>query len=250
MLKKTYMPSWNPVFDGDDDKDKDKNKNTPTTFTQDQVNEILAKAKRDHKEAMDNIHRELNALKTRSDLTAEERQQLEQRVERLKAENLTKEEQLTRQLESSKREAKEEAERLQAERDNYKSLFTKHRINSAIAEAASANKAYRADQIRAILSPDTALVETVDESGSPTGEFVPEVTYRTVDKDKKPISLKLSVPDAVARMREDDAYANLFMDTGTGGTGGRNQSTKEEDWKAIYSDPERYRKAKEEGKIA
>ncbi len=69
--------------------------------------------------------------------------------------------------------------------------------------------------------------------------------------DGKPVTLDVSVKDAVKRMREMDEYANLFIGDGTGGTGGstRNSSGGNLNVAELAKDPVKYREARKAGKI-
>ena len=81
--------------------------------------------------------------------------------------------------------------------------------------------------------------------------MIAKVEFSDTDKEGKPVTLDLTIAEAVKRMSEMDEYANLFKSEGTGGVGGVNRgSSKPLDAKKIAAtDPALYRKLRAEGKI-
>jgi hypothetical protein len=220
-------------------------------FSQDDVNRFLASEKRKWKDQQQKAIDELEALRAKANLTDEERQQYDDRIEQMKNELLTKEQLTQKEREKAEKAYKKELEKLTGERDNWKGRFTEATITRAITDAAVSNDAYVPGQIVAIVRPATQLAEELDGEGKPTGNLVPIVELRDKDKDGKPVTLKLSPKDAVKRMKEMDEYLNLFKGEGTGGLGGMNRggSAKQTDLKNLAKDPAAYRKARKEGKV-
>jgi len=220
-------------------------------FSQDDVNRFLASEKRKWKDQQQKAIDELEALRAKADLTDEERQQYDQRIETMKNELLTKEQLAAKEREKTTKAHQKEIEKLTGEVSNWKGRFTEATITRAITDAAVSNDAYVPGQIVAIVRPNTQLSEELDSEGKPTGNLVPIVTLKDKDKDGKPVTLKLSPKDAVKRMKEMDEYLNLFKGEGTGGLGGMNRggSAKQTDLKNLAKDPAAYRKARKEGKV-
>jgi hypothetical protein len=111
------------------------------------------------------------------------------------------------------------------------------------------NKAVSVEQIAAILTPKTKLVEKLDDGGRPTGTFEPRVKFADTDKNDKPIVLDITVPEAVKRMRELDRYANLFEETkksGIGGSGSYKSGKTPDVAKIAANDPKEYRRLRKE----
>lgn len=221
------------------------------TFTQDDVNRILAKEKRDFQTKQQQMADELEALKQKSTLSDEERTALETRIETLRTESLSKEELAKREKDKILKLHETEKTSLTGERDLWKSRYTDASIVRSISDAASEFKSYRPSQIVAILRPNTRLVEALDDAGKPSGNFIAKVTLSDVDKEGKPVTLDVSVSDAVKRMKEMEEYANLFISEGTGGVGGstRNSGGKELSKEELAKDPVKYREARKKGLI-
>jgi hypothetical protein len=86
--------------------------------------------------------------------------------------------------------------------------------------ATHAIDAFDPDQIKAILRPKTKKVERLDEQNKPTGEYMAQVDWVTVDKEGKEVRLKLSVKDTIKSMKENPAkYGNLWKTKAQGGLG-------------------------------
>lgn len=225
-------------------------KNKPKTFTQDQLNAILAEDRRKAKAQNEKIASELEALKSKANLSAQEREDLETRVESLRSEFMTKEEMLKQEKDRETKKLKTELDTKIKESENWRSRFTESTITRSITDAAVSTDAFSPKQIVAQLLPNTRLVEEVDESNQPTGQYVAKVKITDKDKDGKPITLDLTVHEAVKKMSEQDDFANLFKGKGTGGLGSQNRGGGREMSAAeLAKNPEAYRAARKAGKI-
>ena len=220
------------------------------TFTQDEVNALVASERRNLENRSKSLLGELEALKTKSTMTAKEREELETRLEETKQALMTKEELAREQLTKLQKQREQEVTGLAAEREAWKNRFTHSTIQRSITDAAASSDAFNPSQIVAILAPSTRVVEATDEAGKPTGEFNVQVNFQDVGKDGKPVKLDLSVQDAVKRLKEKAEFQNLFKGLGTGGTGSTNRGSGGQlDIRELAKDPVAYAKAKREGKI-
>jgi hypothetical protein len=252
MNKMYELYVWKPVFDepppagdqppaGDPPKDK--------SFTQEEVNAIVAKEKQSAKERAKELATELETLKSKSTLTAKEKSDLEKRIENLRKESMTKEELLKADKDKAVRETQKKLDEVSAKMESWKKRYTESNIRQSIMDAALKNEAYNPDQIIAILKPTTTLIEELDTEGKPTGNFVPRVTYQTQDKKGKSVSLEITPAEAVTKMKEEEAFANLFKGKGVGGLHKYNKSGEKIDRKELAKDPAAYREARKKGLI-
>jgi len=218
-------------------------------FSQEHVNAILAKDRRKHQSAVTKLMSEFDALKSKSSMTAQERTELEERLQEVQKNLLTKEELAKDRMTKLEKQHKEAVGVLTSERDSWQHRFTESTIARSLVDAAAENDAYSPEQILAILRPSTRLVEALDDEGKPTGEMIPKVTFKDI-KDKKPITLELTPAEAVKKMRDIDRYLNLFKGEGVGGLGLQNRnSSGKVDLKELAKDPAAWAKARKEGKI-
>ncbi len=225
-------------------------KKTEKVFTQEEANTFAAKHKRVAQDAQKQLAAQLQEHKKNTQLSVEEKADLEKQIEDLQKQYMTVEERNRQTSEKASKKHKQELEDTITERDTWKTRYTQSTIQAAIAQAAVTNKAIAVDQIEAMLRPASKLAEKLDEQGKPTGSFEPRVDFQDMDKDEKPIMLDLSINDAVKRMTELPQYGNLFQGnktSGIGGSGGTNSKSGTLDIaKIAREDPARYRKLRKE----
>jgi hypothetical protein len=199
-------------------------------FTQEQVNSIIAKERRAVEEASRKANadalNQLEMLQTKANLSDEEKSELEGQITELKKKVFTAEELSAQEKKKLQSEYDQKMEELSGQRDYWQGQFTEATISRSITDEAVRAEAFNPSQINAILRPQTRLVEVKDEEGNVQG-FAPTVTMKTKDKEGKPIELELTVDKAIATMKEDPNFFNLFkgksldgLGSGNGGSGG------------------------------
>jgi hypothetical protein len=220
-------------------------------FSQDEVNRFVAEERRKNSENARALATELEALKTQKNLSSEDRASYEARISELQTQFMTKEEIAKQKEKKLSEDAKKASDTLTAERDGWKTRFEKSSITRAITSAALKHEAFNESQIVAIVGPGAHLAEMLDSEGKPTGEFEVKVKFTDAGADGKPVTLDLTVEDAVKRLSEKDEFANLFRGKGTGGTGGRGgRSNQETDPVALAkSNPAKYMELRKSGKL-
>lgn len=237
------MKIWMCVYDDDDLKEF-------TPEQQEKLNKIMAAEKRKYEDGKKKLIEELEAFKQKASLTAKERSDLDTKLDEMKKELMTKDEQAKHELDKIKKATEASLKEAQQASEIWQKRFMESSINQTLLDAATINKAKNPQHIIALLRPNTSLIEEKDDDGNPTGNFIPKVKFNTV-KDGKPITLELPPNDVVKRMSEMDEHINLFTSEGSGGTGNlpRRQGDKELDLKKIAHDPKAYREAKKAGKL-
>jgi len=223
------------------------------TFTQEQVNKILAEDRRKHQGNTAKALEELEAVKAKAQLSENERTELDSRIELLNNTLLTKEEIALKEKNTLEKKYKTDFDALTEKHSTLESKYNEETITRAITDASVSTDidAFNPAQIVAILKPNTQLVEVLDENGKPTGAFKPMVKFDDINEDGKPVTLDLTILEACKRMTEMDNFLNLFKGKGTGGTGGIQRGTgKEPDIVAIArDDPKKYAQMRREGKL-
>ena len=240
-------------FEGENNDDgKNKNDdNDEKIFTQEEVNTFLASEKRKTQEKQRQLATELEELRKTAKLTNDEKTELSKRIEELQAQFMTKEEKARQEADRAKKEYDGKLDITTKERDEWKTKHEKLAIDTEIIRCATNSNppAWDHEQIAAILSSKTRLVEKLNEEGQPTGDYEPKVSFPDKDKNKKPIILELTIEEAVSRMTEIPKYGNLFKSdkkSGLGATGSVGKGNKINLVKLATENPAEYRKLRKE----
>jgi hypothetical protein len=217
---------------------------------QKELNRILAAEKKKHQKLVQKAVDEANALRSKAQLTSQQSQELDTRLEQIQNQMRTKEEQAKRAAEKQRKAHKQAMDSLTTERNTWQQRYTESTIERSLTDAAANNNAFSPKQIVAILGRDTQLVEVLDDEGQPTGRLAPKVKYRTKNKEGQTVTLDLSPSEAIKRMKDEDEYLNLFRGEGSGGAGLRSQpGGKKPDIKNLATDPAAYRRARKSGEV-
>lgn len=220
-------------------------------FTQDQVNKMIGDRIAKEKEVQDQALKELNALRTKSEMTAKERQEWEQKYNQLAEKNLTGEELKTRELEKARKEKAEIESKYASEVKLWKDNYNEALISNSVKDASAVHEAFSAKQIENNLRNFIRVVPMKDDKGTELSRFETRVAFPSKNKEGVDIVLDLSVNDTVALMKESKEYANLFKGKGFGGVGSQGNEDIASGTLEDYArrGPEAYRKAIAEGKI-
>lgn len=237
-----------------DPKDADDNDDLPpsakgkTTFTQEEFNRALAEDRKKHMAKFEKQKAEterqiktLENLQKSKGLTEKEKQSLEQQLEALKNSQLTEKELAAKEQEKLRKQHTEAVQGLTTERDLWQGRFNKMGINNSIISEGAKAEAFDNDALIAILGPHANMVEDTDGDGKGLGSFSPKVKFADTDKDGKPVTLELTVEQAVKRMKEMPKYGYLFKSTASGGLGGTPPAGKGGKIDPAKLTPEQYR---------
>ena len=225
----TGNPDPNPDPDPDPDPDPGQ------TFTQAQVNSFLKKERekdrsiiKQTKEQLQQHVEQLNALKQEKGLSEAQKDKLQERINEIKNQYLTKEQQLEQEKEEAVSTLEANLTASQKEAAEFKNLFETTTKNNAISDAATKYKAFNPIQLQNILAPQVEVVPSKDEEGNLTGSWEARTKINTVNKDGEKVTLDVTVDEAVKMMKDTpESYGNLFIDPSGGGGGGYNMSTNE-----------------------
>ena len=195
------------------------------TFTKDEVEAIVRRERTKFEQKTKKAITELETLKQSKSLTEQEQSKLSEQINTLQNQLLTKEELAKKEKAGIKSDYEAKIADLESERDDWKVRFTKAEISRSISDAATSKKAFRSEDIHALLRPHTELETELNESGEETGRLIPKVNYESKDKDGKTVFLKLTPQEAVNQMYDDvDQFGHLFAPTSAAGLGRTNQS--------------------------
>lgn len=225
---------WYSVFEGEENEETNKDQgqnnsenqnqnqnNAKTSFTQEDVNKFLAEDRRKHKAQTEKLIAELETIKKSKNLSDQERTNLTARIEELNNQILTKEQLLEKERNKLQNEHRTQLQKESEEKELWRNRYTESSITRAIIDASVEADSFSPEQIVALLQPHTKLIEETDSEGNGLGIYTPRVKFKDVDKEGKPITLDLSVKEAVRRMKDlPEKYGNLFKANVTGGLGG------------------------------
>jgi hypothetical protein len=203
--------------------DEKKKEETPQ-FTQEQVNRFLADERRKAQKANQKTIDDLEKLRKNASLTEAEKASLEERIETIKNDFLTKEQIAQKEQQKAKQKQQEELESVKKDIDKWKKLYEDQNVeNNLLGAAASDPDVFNPNQILELLKPKTRLVEELDTEGRPTGRLTPKIRLAGKNKDGEPIVLELSPAEAVKQLKENTTeYGNLFKSNVVRGVGGNN----------------------------
>jgi hypothetical protein len=192
---------------------------TPKTFTQDEVNRMMAENKKNLQQTNQKLIADLEKMKEQTNLTQQQREQLETQIQELTTQFQTKEEMLKDSTKKMEERFNKEKNMLSSERDHWKTQFQTTEITRSIQDASTAAEAFNAQQIVDILYPKTRLVE---EKVGDKSKYVSKVKFPSTDASGNIVELDLTVPEAITKMKEDSArFGNLFKSGAAGGIGGQ-----------------------------
>ncbi len=220
------MKWWKVRYDDAVAKEAEAKQTPPKTFTQEELNSILAKEKRSFEERNQKLINDLKAIQESASMTAQEKQNLETQIEELQKVTMTKEELAQREQAKAKKLYEDNLKTLEAEATSWRSRYSRETIARAITDEAIIAGGFAPSQFVEILEKRSKLAPILGEDGKPTGNFITKVSFDDIDKDQKPVTLELTVPETIKRMKEiPDRFGNLFKSGANGGVGGSNNSS-------------------------
>lgn len=183
------------------------------TFTQEDVNKFLAEDRRKHGQRMQAMEAKLTEALSKSQMTDQERAELETTIDDLRKQFTTKEQQALTEAKKAEAAYKRQIEEWSQKATTYEKKYVDSSIHRSLVDAAASNDAFSADQIVALLKPFTKLVNDA-----------PVVDFQDRHAETgEPIIVQMSPTEAVKRMRDlPETYGNLFKSNVMNGLGANN----------------------------
>jgi len=217
--------------------------NTPQTYTKEEVAKMIEQERTRGEEATRKTITELEKLKKDHGLTAQQKQSLETKITELNETLMSKEELARKEQEKLKNQYTTDITAAKQSAEAWERRYKESTIAREISDAAASSGAFDPDQIAAMIRGNARVVEVQDAEGNPTGEFQTKVKMPTLDKDKKPAILDITVQEAVKIMKDTpEKYGNLFKDTANNGVGGQGNTGSRGTMDPSQMTPEQYRK--------
>lgn len=169
---------------------------------------------------------QLEDLKKGKGLSEQEKESLQERIDQLNNQHLSDTQKLKADQDKLQKKYDTDTKNLSGERDNYKNLFNTTMVNNALILAATKNKAAREEQIIMMFGSQAKVIQLLDDSGKITGKYDVHLPVEVEDpKTKKKETIELPASEALAKIKEDPRFFNLFLDTQGNGIGGGNSSS-------------------------
>lgn len=178
----------------------------PATFTQEQVNTMMAEHKKGMQTQIATLQTALDEAKKAGGQTAA----LQAKVDELSKTLMTKEEAATLEVKKTQEVYQQQLEQANGQSKHFRDLYSNTLMTNELISAATAGDAFNPEQLVTFLSGVTKVKEVTDNAGQGTGQY--KVVVQVGEHE-------LTAADAVTKMREDRKFGNLFKVKGTAGAG-------------------------------
>jgi len=190
-------------------------------FTQQEVNNYLARERAKDKARLQRAEDALRHTAETANLTTREKEQLQQQIEEVQAQSRTKEQQLAHERQQAAKENEKKIAALQKEakdwRDRHHTELTERELNAAAVK----HDAHNPKLVASFLRQHASVREVTDEKGNGMGRWEAVVNLPTTDEEGRPVTLTVSPDAAVKHLAERPGeYGGLFRANIVSGVGG------------------------------
>ena len=199
--------------------------NAGKTFTQEDLNKILAEDRRKHQAQVVKIQQTLEETLSSKTLASQEKEQLAQRVEELQRSQETAAQTAARERRESEQAAQKKIQDAEKTAQTWQSKWKEKTVAADLATAISGPEIFNPAQLEKILRDGVKLEQVRAEDGTMTDQYVTTVTFDDMDDMGNPKKSTMSPKDAVKRMQKlPNLYGNQFRANIAGGIGGTSSS--------------------------
>jgi hypothetical protein len=213
-----YGPSQLPgVGDGAGD-----GSGEPKTFTQEDLNKILAEDRRKHQAQVVKIQSTLEETLQSKNLAAQEKESLAQQLEEVKRANETAAQTLAREKKEAETALAKKVAEAGKEAEKFKKMFQQQLVESELTRAVSDPDVFNPDQLKQLIRGSGVELEQIrdEATGQMTDNMRVVVVMEDRDAEGKPIRTKTDPVSAVKRMKVLSAvYGNQFRSGVVSGIG-------------------------------
>lgn len=171
------------------------------------------------KTAQEQLAEQLRAAQQNPGLSDEEREAYAARIDALEQSYLSKQQLSERNAVKKEKELQSLIENLQAENGRWRGSYQDEVVRNQIYLDTSRLDGVDPEQFARILGPDISWKEIPLEDGNGTS-YEPRVKFADTDKEGKPVTVELTIRQAMERMKELDRYSNLYKSGVKSGVGG------------------------------
>lgn len=193
-----------------------------TSFTQDDVNRLLAEDRRKHQAQLKQMETRLQDVLKSQTLTESERKALQENLTAIQGQLRSKEQQAALEKQELEQSYQGKLSDLEKKASVWENLYRDSTIDRALLDAAMKNDAFSPSQIITQLRNQTKLIEDTDAvTGKPNGRYKVVVEMMDVDpKTGQQVNMTRTAEEAVKRMKEmPEQYGNLFKSGVVSGIG-------------------------------
>jgi len=228
MSSRYLSRPWSACYEGDDSNPGAGGNpgavggDPPKTFTQEQVNGIVAADRRKLEDALKKTEQQYQDLLKSQSLTEQERKALQENLAVVQGQLRSKEEQLALEKKQVEEAYAGKLQELEKKAAFFETLYRDSTIERALTDAAVKNDAWSPLQIVVQLRSQTKMLEETDsKTGKLTGKFRPMVEMQTLNTTTGEMETKAYSPDeAVKKMKEmPEQFGNLFRPNVVSGIG-------------------------------
>jgi hypothetical protein len=196
-------------------------------FTQEDLNDFLAKDRYKHKAQLQKMESQLHDLAQSKSLTEQERETLKENLDAISSQLLTKDQQLQKEKRALEEAHSKTLSAREADVKRWESLYKESTIDRALQDAAIKHEAFNPAQIITQLRGMTRVEERRDTNGKPTGTYKPIVDFPLRNENGDTSITPLSPEAAVRKMKTEmaDVYGNLFKGNVVSGVGGNSDAS-------------------------
>jgi len=192
-------------------------------FTQEQVNEIVAKDRRNLEATLKKTEKQYQELLASQSLTEQERKALQANLEVVQGQLRSKEEQLLLEKKQVEEAYAGKLQEMEKKASFFETLYRDSTIERALADAAVKHEAFSPSQIVSLLRSQTKMLEETDsKTGRLTGKYKPMVEMQAFNATTGEMETKAYTPeDAVKKMKDTpEQWGNQFRSGVVSGIGG------------------------------
>lgn len=184
------------------------------------IQERLARADEQARKASSEQADQLESLTARFEGTAEEKNALQDQIEKLRNESMSAEEKAAREKRAMEEDLQGQISSLTDERDAAVKDHAEFRIKHELRDGANKFDARNPDQLVRLLFGDTTLQDEIGDDGKPTGEKVVRVKVQQIKEDGERYSIELDPMKAMQALVDmPKEWGNQFNSRTKGGSG-------------------------------
>jgi len=192
------------------------------TFTQEELNSILAEDRRKHQTQLKTQEEKLQEVLKSQSLTEADRKALKENLESVQGQLRSAEAAAAKEKQELEQAYQVKLVETEKKAHSWEAMYRDSTIQRSLQDAAVKNDAFSSSQIVTILKPMTKLVEVLDPvTQRPTGQYEVKVVMMDVNpKTNQREEMTRTPEEAVARMKQlPEEFGNLFKANVVSGIG-------------------------------